>query len=75
MKQVGMYKIRNEMNMCLEMYYLDSKSALTWIIHGSSLPQMRGTGYAAVKYGDVPQSTILFILEIGCLYQYFFLIK
>jgi len=21
---------------------------LTWIIHGSSLPQMRGTGYAAV---------------------------
>ncbi len=22
--------------------------------------------------GDVPQSTILFILEIGCLYQYLF---
>jgi len=23
-------------------------SSLTWIIHGSSLPQMRGTGYVAV---------------------------
>jgi len=27
------------------------------------------------EYGDVPQSTILFILEIGYLYQYLFLIK
>ena len=24
------------------------------------------------EYGDVPQGTILFILEIGYLYQYFF---
>ncbi len=37
------------------------------------LSKKRGTGYFFWKgCGDVPQSTILFILEIGCLYQYFF---